>query len=123
MLNFGLAVIESTSNAGDAGDMGSIPASGRCPGRGNGKPLQYTCPENPMDRKVWQATVWVTESQTGMSTHTFIACLIYNLQIFRHIICGPPSILLPRIPQRLGTSMNPAAQPVHFRTRLVLSKN
>ena len=33
-----------------AEDMGSIPASGRSPGRGNGNPLQYSCLENPMDR-------------------------------------------------------------------------
>jgi len=25
-----------------AGDMGSIPGSGRCPGEGNGNPLQYS---------------------------------------------------------------------------------
>ena len=39
------------------GDMGSIPGSGRSPGEGNGKPLQYFCLENPMDRAAWQATV------------------------------------------------------------------
>ena len=37
--------------------MGSIPGSGRCPGRGQGNPLQYSCLENPMDRGAWQATV------------------------------------------------------------------
>ena len=35
---------ESTSNAGD---LGSIPGSGRCPGGGHGNPLQYSCLENP----------------------------------------------------------------------------
>ena len=39
------------------GELGLIPGSGRSPGEGNGKPLQYSCPENPMDRGVWQATV------------------------------------------------------------------
>ena len=34
----------------NAGDMGSIPGSGRSPGEGNGNPLQYSCLENPMDR-------------------------------------------------------------------------
>jgi len=34
----------------NAGDTGSIPGSGRFPGRGNGNPLQYSCLENPMDR-------------------------------------------------------------------------
>ena len=37
-------------NAGDIRDVGSIPGSGRSPGEGNGKPLQYSCLENPMDR-------------------------------------------------------------------------
>ena len=41
----------------NAGDLGSIPGSGRSPGEGNGKPLQYSCLENPMDRGAWQATV------------------------------------------------------------------
>ena len=34
-------------NAGDTGDMGSIPGSGRSPGGGHGSPLQYSCLENP----------------------------------------------------------------------------
>ena len=33
---------ESTCNTGDAGDMGSIPESGRSPGGGSGNPLQYS---------------------------------------------------------------------------------
>ena len=41
----------------NAGDPGSIPGSGRSPGEGNGNPLQYCCPENPMDRGAWRATV------------------------------------------------------------------
>ena len=41
----------------NAGDMGSIPGVGRSPGEGNGKPLQYSCLENPMDRGAWRATV------------------------------------------------------------------
>ena len=44
------------ANAGDAGDVGSIPGSGRSPGEGNGNPLQYSCLENPMDRGAWQTT-------------------------------------------------------------------
>ena len=41
-----------------AGDLGSIPGSGRSPGEGNGNPLQYSCLENSMDRGSWQATVY-----------------------------------------------------------------
>ena len=41
---------ESACNAGDAGDLGSIPGSGRSPGGGNGNPLQYSCLENLLDK-------------------------------------------------------------------------
>ena len=52
----------------NAGDPGSIPESGRCPGEGNGCPLQYSCLENPMDRAAWQAVVHgVSKSQTRLS--------------------------------------------------------
>ena len=57
------------ANAGDRGDVGSIPGSGRCPGEGHGNPLQYSCLENPTDKGAWQATVHgVTESQTHTET-------------------------------------------------------
>ena len=41
----------------NARDAGSIPGSGRSPGEGQGNPLQYSCPENPMDRGAWWAKV------------------------------------------------------------------
>ena len=41
---------ESTCNAGD---LGSVPGSGRYPGKGNGNPLQYSYLENSMNRGVW----------------------------------------------------------------------
>ena len=51
-----------------AGDLGSIPGSGRSPGEGNGNPLQYSCLENPMDRGALQPPVHaVAKSQTGLS--------------------------------------------------------
>ena len=40
----------------NAGDAGSISRSERSSGEGNGKPLQYSCLGNPMDRGAWQAT-------------------------------------------------------------------
>ena len=39
-----------------AGDLGSIPGSGRSPGGGNGNPLQYSCLRNPTDRGTTRAT-------------------------------------------------------------------
>ena len=54
---------EITCSAGAAQDLGSIPGSERSPRGGNGNPLQYSCLENPMDRRAWWATVHeVTES-------------------------------------------------------------
>ena len=41
---------ESTCNAGD---LGSIPGSGRSLGEANGNPLQYSCLENPVDGGAW----------------------------------------------------------------------
>ena len=54
-----LVVKNLSANAGELRDMGSIPGLGRFPGEGegNGKPLQYSCLENPMDRGAWWATV------------------------------------------------------------------
>ena len=59
------------ANAGDTGDSGSIPGSGRLLGEGNGNPLQYSCLKNPVDRGAWQATVpRVTEWDTTEHKHT-----------------------------------------------------
>ena len=69
----GSAGKESTCNAGDTGDMGSIPGSGWSPGRRHGNPLQYSCLESPMDREAWQVSVQrvTKESDTTewLSTH------------------------------------------------------
>ena len=46
-----LVVKNPLANAGDIRDAGSIPGSGRSPGGEHGKPLQYSCLENPMDRR------------------------------------------------------------------------
>ena len=44
-------------NAGEVGDVGLIPGSGRSPAEGHGNPFPYSCLENPMDRGAWWATV------------------------------------------------------------------
>ena len=57
------------ANAGDR-DTGSIPGLGRSPGGGHGNPLQYSCPENLMDRGTWRATVHgVAESDMTEHVH------------------------------------------------------
>ena len=83
--------------AGDAGGTGSMPGSGRSAGRGNGKPLQCSCLENPMDRGTWQATVHsVAQSRTQLkqlSSHALQTdCSIVALQ--SHCVGWVPRLAL-----------------------------
>ena len=88
-----------TANAGDAGDVGLIPGSGRFPGEGNDNPLQDSCLENPMNRGAWQATVhWIAKSQARLSdwAHTIeaVASASDNLPPSPHFftskaVCAP----------------------------------
>ena len=56
---------DGKESAGNVGDPGSIPGSGRSPGEGNDNPLQYSCQENPMKRGAWPTTVHgIAKSQT-----------------------------------------------------------
>ena len=67
-----LLVKNPPANAGDVRNTGLITGSGRSPGGGHGKPLQYSCQENPMDREIWQATaheVTKSRTQTEASEH------------------------------------------------------
>ena len=79
---------ESACNAGGMEEVALIPGSGRSPGEGNGKLLQYSCLENPMERGVWQARVLRgAKSWSNMTKHTCVACktkakvLVWNPQI------------------------------------------
>ena len=63
----GAVVKNPRADAGDARDSGSIPRLGRCPGEGNGNPLQYSCLENPMDRGAWQATLHRVAKELDMT--------------------------------------------------------
>ena len=69
-------VKDPLANAGDARDTGLIPVSGRCPGEGNGNPLQYSCLGNPMDRGAWWATFHgVAEWDMTEQLHTYTLSL------------------------------------------------
>ena len=58
-------VKDPLANAGDTGNVVSIPGSGKAPGVGNENLLYYSCLGNPMDRGAWSASVpWVVKSQT-----------------------------------------------------------
>ena len=58
---------DSKESACNAGDLGSIPGLGRCPGDSNGNPLQYPGLENSMDCVVHGAV----KSQTWLSNFHF----------------------------------------------------
>ena len=72
-----LVVKNPPDSAGDIKDMSSIPGSGRSPGGGHGKPLQYSCLETLMHRGAWWATVYsVTKSWTRLKWLSVHSCLM-----------------------------------------------
>ena len=81
-----LLVKNPPANAGNIGDVGSIPGLERSSGGEHSNPLQYSCLENPKDSRVWQATIHrVAKTQAGLkllSMHTrkgatgFLGCLL-----------------------------------------------
>ena len=61
----------------NARDVSSVSGKGRSPGGEHGKPLQYPCPENPMDFGAWRAAVYrvresdmTKEAEHGMALYT-----------------------------------------------------
>ena len=80
----------------NAGDMGSIPGSGRSPGEGNGNPLQYSCLENPMDKRAWWAVVhmstqsWTWLKQLSMHAGTHSGSISSETQVASSsLLCHP----------------------------------
>ena len=102
---------EHKESACNVGDLSSIPGSGRSPGEEYCNPLQYSCLENPFDRKAWWATVnRVIKSRTKLSDFTSPYLSITNSQsllklrsielvmpsnclILCHTLLLPPSII------------------------------
>ena len=91
-------------------DPGLIPGWERSPGEGNGYPLPFSSPENPVDRGTWQAIACgVTESRTWLSdtfiliysSHSLLALLamcnfmysLYQVLGFREMLYGFFSLL------------------------------
>ena len=68
----------------------------RIQGEGNGTPLQYCCPENPMDEGAWWAAVHgVTKSQTHLSDFTFT----FHFHALEKEVATHSSVLAWRIPE------------------------
>ena len=74
---------DGKESACNAGDLGSIPGSGRSPGKGNGNPLQSSCLGNSMDRRASWAHESVRSQRVGHDWATITHCLAPN---------GPPSL-------------------------------
>ena len=68
----------------NAGNVGLIPGSGRSPGKGNGKSLQYFCLGNPMDRGAWQAT-W-GHKELEATEHIYRRIHIFTMLDFSKIL-------------------------------------
>ena len=62
---------ESACDAGNAGDTGLIPGSGRSPGEGIGNPLQYSCLEKPMDRGYSHGVAELDITGVSMNAHVY----------------------------------------------------
>ena len=76
---------DGKASACNAGDLGSIPGSGRSPGEGNVNPLQHSCLENPMDGGAWLDT---TER-----LHFHFQCINLNITI-----CFPSGSVVKNLP-------------------------
>ena len=70
---------DGKASACNAGDLGSVPGSGRSPGKGNGYPLQYPCLKNPMDRAAWPCGPWGHPESDVMEQLVHIATCLYPL--------------------------------------------
>ena len=78
-------------SAYNAGDLGSVPGSGRSPGEGNGYPLQYSCLENSMDRGAWWATysmVLQRDMTEQLSLSHRIMVIITIIKLKKRKICN-----------------------------------
>ena len=72
------------------------PGLGRSPGEGNGTPLQYSCPENPMGVGAWWVAVHgVLKSLTRLSDFTFT----FHFHALEKEMATRSSVLAWRIPE------------------------
>ena len=72
----GVVVKSPPASSGDTRNRGLIPGSGRSPGMGNDKPLQYSCLGNSMDRGTrWALVHEARKSQTRLSIHKHVCML------------------------------------------------
>ena len=91
----GSVVKDLTANSGDTRNAGLIPWLGKSPGIGNGKPLQYSCLEKPMDRGAWRATVHgVAKRWTQLRDWAHSTCIYIYIYILIFYINNIHTILI-----------------------------
>ena len=109
--------LSAKESAFNAGDLGSIPGSGRSPEGGNGSPRQYSCLENLMDWWAWRATVCrVAKSRTRLkrlSMHTHVGDLTVSAELHSHL---EPKLGRNYFQARLGCGQNSFSCDVWLRT-------
>ena len=76
----------------NAGDVGSIPGSGKPPGGGHGYPLQYSCLENSRDRGAYQATVHESPPGKPLEYSAYVCAKLLQLclTLCDLMDCSPP---------------------------------
>ena len=78
----GAVVKNLPASTGNTWEVGSTLGLERCSGVGNGKPVQYSCLENPMHRWAWWVIVHgVSKSRTRLSTHTHTHMKILKIRM------------------------------------------
>ena len=114
LLNYGSGS-DGKESACNAGDLGLIRGSGRSPVERNGYPLQYSCLENPMDRRAWWATVqgvgkghdWaINFNQNILKYYCYLKCqfsFVGKNAVCKHFVHFLPCILKLRWSQTFGS--------------------
>ena len=77
---------DSKESACNAGDLGSIPGSGRSPGEGNSYPLQYSRLESSMDREAWWTTAHRVTNKSDMTERLTLHFHLINVGLFIFLI-------------------------------------
>ena len=68
-------IAQQVNNLPEMQEMGSIPGSGKFPGRGNGNPLHYSCLENPTNKRSRAGCSPLGRKELDMNEH---ACMQIN---------------------------------------------
>ena len=97
----------SACNAGDMGDGGLIPGSGRSTEGENGNPLQYSCLKNPMDREAWQTTIHKITKEldtTQRVNNIYLSIMYYKDPYYIHTTCTVYSFIYTYVTLRVYLS-------------------